>query len=376
MKKLIGLITALVIIVTTTVYSSAQADINIQAPSAILVEKTTGTVLYEKEADTRMKPASVTKIMTLLLIMEAIESGQISYDDIITASAHATSMGGSQVYLKEGETMTVNEMLKCIVIASANDCCVAMAEFISGSTDAFVAAMNDKALKLKMTNTNFENCTGLDSDNHYTTARDISKMSQELLKHSDIKNYTTIWMDSIRNGEFGLTNTNKLIRFYQNATGLKTGYTSESKYCISATAEKDGMELIAVIMASESSDKRNAEAKTLLEYGFSNYTLYKKSVGILPNIEVIKGKSDFVTPILSSETPLVISKSKIDSITTEIVMPKNVSAPVEQGQKLGSVKYMLDGKVLSETDIISTNFVEKSDIFDIFLDLINYFLFL
>ncbi len=374
MKKFTALITAIVMMIFIAVPTMAEDTVSISAPSAILVEKTTGTVLYEKDADQKMRPASVTKIMTLLLIMEAIQSGQYGYSDIVSASAYATSMGGSQVYLKEGEKFTVDEMIKCIAVASANDCCVAMAEFTSGSCEAFVQKMNSRAAELGMSNTHFENCTGLDADSHLTTARDISIMSRELLKHQDIKKYTGIWMDSIRDGTFGLTNTNKLIRFYGGATGLKTGYTQASKYCISATAQKDGMELIAVIMAAQTVDERTNDAKTLLGYGFGNYELFTPEMPVLNKIKILKGKTEFITPIVNNNISTVVKKGAVSDAVTEIDLCKDVAAPVEEGQKLGEAIVKINGEILCKSDIISPEYVAKASIWDVFFEILNYFL--
>ena len=378
MKKVISvmLIIAIMLIIPSGIVTQAESDLQLTAPSAILVEKSTGKILYEKNADEKLRPASVTKIMTLLLIMEAIERGQLGYDDIVTASAYATSMGGSQVYLKENEQMTVDEMLKCIVIASANDACVAMAEHISGSVDEFVNRMNERAAELGMTNTTFINCTGLEAPGHLTTARDISIMSRELLKHEDIKKYTTIWMDSIRDGQFGLTNTNKLIRFYDKATGLKTGYTKESMYCMSASAQDNGMELIAVVMAAPSSDERNNDAKTLLNYGFSKYVLYTPDIQELTPIKVIKGKEKSVQPEMQKLTSIVVEKGTEKDIKCDITLCEDVMAPVEQGQKLGEISLSYDGNILASSDIIAQKPIPKASVFDIFLDMINYFLIL
>ena len=374
MKKITAFITAVVMIIFITVPTMAEDTVSIGSPSVILVEKTTGTVLYEKDADKKMRPASVTKIMTLLLIMEAIQDGQYGYSDIVTASAYATSMGGSQVYLKEGEKFTVDEMIKCIAVASANDCCVAMAEFTSGSQESFVQKMNSRAKELGMANTNFENCTGLDADSHLTTARDISIMSRELLKHQDIKKYTGIWMDSIRDGSFGLTNTNKLIRFYNGATGLKTGYTQASKYCISATALKDGMELIAVVMAANTVDERTADAKTLLEYGFANYELFTPEIPSLDNVKVLKGKEEFITPIVNNNFSTVVKKGSVKKAKAEIELCKDVSAPVEEGQKLGELIVKIDNEILCKSDIICPEYVAKASIWDTFFEILHYFL--
>ena len=285
-------------------------------------------------------------------------------------------MGGSQVYLKENEQMSVDDMLKCIVVASANDACVAMAEHIAGSVDEFVIKMNERAQQLGMTNTSFKNCTGLEAEGHLTTARDISMMSRELLKHDDIKKYTKIWMDSIRGGQFGLTNTNKLIRFYDKATGLKTGYTKESMYCISATAEDNGMELIAVIMAAPSSDERNADAKTLLNYGFSKYALYSADKQELMPVKVIKGKAETVQPQMQQMMNLLVEKGTEKDIKCEITLCEDVMAPVEKGQKLGEAKLVLNGKVLSSCNIEAQEEVPKAGVFDMFMAILNYFLIL
>ena len=374
-KKVVSFVTVFIMAFSliSSVKINAQ-EVSVSVPSAILIEKNTGMVIYEKNADEAMKPASVTKIMTILFIMESIKDGQFGYDDIVTASAYATSMGGSQVYLKEGEQMSVDEMLKCIIVASANDACVAMAEFVSGSVEAFVSQMNEKAKDLGMKNTNFVNCTGLEAQGHLTTARDISIMSRELLGYDDVKKYTTVWMDSIRNGEFGLTNTNKLIRFYDGATGLKTGYTSQSKYCISATAQKNGMELIAVVMAAESSDQRNADAKALLNYGFARYKYYKPTDIKLEPVKIIKGKKESVTPVLKEDFGALIEKDSEKNIECKINLCADVHAPVEKTQKLGEAVLFCDGKEISKTDIICPERVEKKSFADIFLELLNYFL--
>lgn len=374
MKKILSFIIIIISTLNFLAVNTFAAGPEITAPSAVLIEKTTGKVLYEKNSNEKMKPASVTKIMTILLIMEAIERGEFGYDDIVTVSAYATSMGGSQVYLKEGEQMTVHEMLKCIVIASANDACVAMAEFVSGTVDSFVASMNKRAEELNMTDTHFVNCTGLDADGHLTTAHDISIMSKELLKHDKIKEYTTIWMDSIRGGEFGLTNTNKLIRFYKYATGLKTGYTKESMYCISATAEQNGMELIAVIMAAPSSDERSADAKKLFNFGFSEYSLYKPEDIQIPEVKVLKGKEDKIIPVAPELSGTIINKGTENDIKVKIDICEDVLAPVEKNQKLGTIYLMKNNETIASTDITSPVSIRKSGVFEIFLDLIQQFL--
>ncbi len=374
MKRVTAFIVMFVMLTFITVPTYANESLELNVPSAILIEKTTGTVLYEKNADQKMRPASVTKIMTLLLIMESIRDGQYGYSDIVNVSAYATSMGGSQVYLKEGEKFTVDEMIKCIAVASANDCCVAMAEFTSGSTEAFVDRMNNRSKELGMTNTHFENCTGLDSDSHLTTARDISIMSRELLKFSDIKKYTGIWTDSIRDGSFGLTNTNKLIRFYAGATGLKTGYTSASGYCISATAQKENMELIAVVMAAKTVDERTKDAKTLLNFGFSGYELFEPKFPEFEPIKIIKGKKNSITPVTNGTANIVVKKGQSKNIKTETDLCSDILAPVEEGQKLGEVSVKIDDKILCKSDIISAEYVGKSSIWDIFFKILHYFL--
>ncbi len=273
MRKLSTLI--IVTLLVTTIFcfpTAADAAPEVSVPSAILVDQATGTVLFEKNADEQRAPASVTKVMTLLLIMEALQSGKLSMTDSIPVSANAAGMGGSQVYLKEGETMTVDEMLKCIAVVSANDCCVAMAEAISGSVESFIETMNQRAAELGMANTHFNSCTGLDTDNHYTCARDIAVMSRELMKHPEIQNYTTIWMDSVRDGAFSLSNTNKLVRFYNGTTGLKTGFTDEAGYCLAASAQKDGVELIAITMNSPEPNDRWTNSIALFDAGFSYLT--------------------------------------------------------------------------------------------------------
>ncbi len=374
MKRIVAFVLVITISVFLTFPTYANNTVEVNSPSAILIEKTTGSVLYEKDADRKMRPASVTKIMTLLLIMEAIRDGQYGYNDIVNVSAFATSMGGSQVYLKEGEKFTVDEMIKCIAVASANDCCVAMAEFTSGSAEAFVDKMNSRAKELGMVNTHFENCTGLDADSHLTTARDISIMSQELLKFSDIKKYTGIWTDSIRDGTFGLTNTNKLIRFYAGATGLKTGYTSGSGYCISATAQKDNMELIAVVMAAKTVDERTNDAKTLLNFGFSSYELFEAQIPKFEPVKIIKGKKESVTPIANKTAGIVIKKGQSKNVKTEVKMCDDVHAPVEEGQTLGELNVKINDEILCKSDIISPEYIAGSSIWDIFLKILHYFL--
>lgn len=377
-KKVISVVVIVCIIIGMIPAAFAEgAQLELTSKSAILMEKSTGRILYEMNPDEKLPPASVTKIMTMLLIMEAIDSGKIKYDDIVTSSANATSLGGSQVYLKEGEQMTVDEMLKCIAVASANDACVAMAEYIAGSEAEFVQMMNDKAKELGMENTTFINCHGLDTDGHLTTARDIALMSRELiLKHEDIKKYTTIWMDTIRSGEFGLTNTNKLIRFYENATGLKTGSTGKALYCMSATALKDGMELIAVVMAAPSSDDRANDAKALLNYGFAKYSLYlgQNQAEQFDPVRVIKGKSGYVNVKTLESSDIVVEKGQADKIERTVTLSEDVSAPVEQNQKLGEITLTLDGNTLATIDIVADTAVLKAGLWDILKIVVKQFL--
>lgn len=339
MKKLTLLLSAVLLLVLLPVRAIA-VDIPITSRAAILMEKETGEILYAQNEHEKLEPASVTKVMTMLLTMEAIDAGKLHYDDIVTVSANAAAMGGSQVYLKEGEQMTVEDMLKAVCVASGNDACVALAEHISGVTELFVEQMNNRAKELGMNDTHFVNCNGLTAEGHLTSAYDIAVMSRELLlHHDDIHRFSTIWMDSIRGGEFQLANTNKLIRFYDGATGLKTGFTSTAGYCISATAERDGMELIAVIMKGETADSRNTDAKALLNYGFSTYAL----VNVTPDesfapVPVALGTADTVQPQLAEQgSHLLLPKNQVGDLQQSVVVAESLTAPVEKGQKLGEL---------------------------------------
>lgn len=340
----------------------ATDSIDLGAPSAILIEKKTGTVLYEKNADEILAPASVTKVMTMLLIVEEIDAGTLHLEDTIITSANAASMGGSQVFLEEGEQMTLHEMLKSIVVSSANDACVAVAEHISGTESAFVAKMNAKAAQLGATNTHFINCTGLpvDSQENQTTARDIAIMSQALISHDMIKEYTTIWMDTVRNGEFGLSNTNKLIRFYDGATGLKTGFTQTAGYCLSATAERDGVEYIAVVLHCETSDIRFESTKILLSYAFANYTVVDVQPDeILPPIAVELGTSDYVQPILGESAQLLLPKNIAASITKTVEIEARLDAPVTEGQQVGTLTVNSADGEIAKIPIVAGDSVAK-----------------
>lgn len=353
---------------------SVGADFTVDAKGAILMEATTGKVLFEQNADEALPPASVTKVMTLLLVMEAIDNGQIKLTDMVTASANATSMGGSQIYLKEGEQMTVEDMLKSVVIASANDAAVALAEHLCGSEDAFVKKMNEKANELEMKNTFFENTNGLDdtTERHLTSARDIAIMSAELIKHKKILEYSSIWMDTVRDGQFGLTNTNRLIRFYNGATGLKTGSTSKAKFCISATAERNGMSLVAVIMGSPTRDIRNAEATKLLDYGFANYGIYKDEAKELGEIKVLGGVKNAVK-ISHGEFSAILESAKISTVKTDVEYAESIAAPIEKGEKIGKIIYSADGEKIGEKDIVCDERIEKIGFFGVFAEILKYF---
>ncbi len=351
----------------------AADPLSLSAGSALLMEKETGSILYEKNAHQKMEPASVTKIMTLLLIMEAVDAGRLSLDDQVTVSANAAGMGGSQVYLKEGEQMAVGELIKCITVVSGNDCAVAMAEHLAGSETAFVARMNQRAQELGMKDTTFVNCTGLPVQGHQTSAHDIALMSRELiLNHPAIRQYTTIWMDSIRGGTFGLTNTNRLIRFYPGATGLKTGSTDSARYCLSATAERDGMELIAVILKAPTSAQRFEDAKSLLDYGFARYTLadvYPESP--LPPVEVVLGTISHVQPQLSRPCRLLVEKELAGSIETRLTLAENVEAPVEEGQTLGQLDVYVQGERRDSIPILSAQAADRLTIPGIYLRMLR-----
>ena len=339
------------------------APAEVAAKSAVLMDATTGTILYEQNSSDALAPASVTKVMTMLLIMEAIDSGKLSWEDTVTASEAAAAKGGSQIYLKVGETMSVSDMVKSIAVSSANDCACAMAEHLAGSEAAFVDMMNQRAQELGMENTHFVNCTGLDdepeADSHRTSAADIAIMSRELLtKHPDIKNYTTIWMDTVRNGTFGLSNTNKLVRFYSGATGLKTGFTSSAGYCLSASAMRDGMELIAVVMGSETSQARFAACKSLLDYGFANYALVAPEVE-QGEVTVTLGTEGSVRAVPAQNPRLLIDKSQRDSVHTTLELKEEIEAPVSQGQRLGTLTVKAGEQVLQQIPLVAETSVPK-----------------
>jgi len=361
--------------VTATENISTESPFALTAKSAVLMEKSTGKILVEKNPDEKLPPASVTKIMSLILVMRALESGKIKLDDIVSVSEYAASMGGSQVYLEPGEQISVDDLIKAVTVASGNDATVALAEHISGSAEVFVKQMNETAKELGMNNTNFVNCTGLHDDNHYTTARDIAIMSRELLKHEDIKKYTLIWMDSLRNGEFGLSNTNKMVKTYKGITGLKTGSTEAAKFCISATAMRDNMELIAVVLGAPTSKERFEDAAKLLDYGFATYALITKKPDDLTPLRVLKGKNETVDikPVNESFS-LLVSKGSNNEIETRVEVKENVVAPVEENQKVGEIKYIYDGKEVGKTDIVTSESVAKESFFDVYTRTLGFLL--
>ncbi len=348
-------------------------EIIISAPRAILMEKETGEVIYQKNADETAPPASVTKVMTILLIVEELEKGNLTLEDMVSVSANAQSMGGSQVYLEEGESMTVRDMLKAIVVSSANDAAVAMAEHINGTEQAFVDKMNLRAKELGMENTNFTNCTGLfDDENHYTTARDIALMSRELIQHDMIKDYTTIWMDTLRNGEFGLSNTNKLVNSYEGCTGLKTGFTQLAGYCLSATAERNGVEYIAVVMGVDTSDNRFDSVKSLLNYAFANFELLKLAPDeAIPPVLVNLGEKDSVQPVIAGEEFILLEKGNNTDVNYDLEVTPSVSAPVQKGQILGRITISKDDKILRELDLISKEEILRKTPMKIFIDMVE-----
>lgn len=375
MKAVLALSLALLCLLPT---HARAAQVDITAPSAILMEKSTGEVLFEQDSHAVYEPASVTKIMTLLLVMEAIDAGQLTWDDVITASPYACSMGGSQIWLEEGEQLTVSEMVKAVAVASANDCAVALAEAISGSESAFVQRMNERAKELGMESTVFCNCTGLPAEGHVSSAYDIALMSRELiLNHPQLREYTTIWMDTLRNGEFQLTNTNRLIYSYPGATGLKTGSTDAALYCLSATAERDGMELIAVVMHAATPSDRFDSAAALLNYGFANYALTQVYPDqALPPIAVTLGEQDTVQPVLARDCTILTQQSQSASVTTQIHLPREIAAPVEEGQKLGEMVVYMDGTEHETVDLVASSSVARLTTLGIFQQLLDTLFFL
>ena len=370
MKRFVWVL-AVLLVVTMLPLEANAVDMDIPAKSALLMDVATGTVLYEQEAHTALAPASVTKVMTMLLIMEAIDDGRIRWEDTVTASEEAAAKGGSQIFLKAGETMSVADMVKSIAVSSANDCACAMAEHIAGSEAGFVNMMNDRAKELGMNDTHFVNCTGLDDDpnakEHLTSAYDIALMSRELLKnHPDIKKYTTIWMDTVRNGSFGLSNTNKMVRFYSGATGLKTGFTSAAGYCLSASAQRDDLELIAVVMGCETSQKRFSACKSLLDHGFANYALITPEQDTTYSVPVKMGKQEFVSAVPAQNDALLIDKAQRNTVNIQVELEELVSAPVSKGQRLGTMTVRSGEQILAQIPMVAEEAVEKLSFWDIF----------
>ena len=360
MKKLRSVLLALLLTLSLAMPAAAE-ELAVDAQACLLMEKTTGQVLYAVNEHEQLEPASVTKVMTLLLVMETIDSGALNYDDMVTASAYACSMGGSQIWLEENEQMSVEDMLKAVCVASANDASVALAEHIAGSAEAFVEKMNQRAAELGMADTHFVNPTGLPAEGHVTSAYDIALMSRELiLHHPDIRRFTTIWMDSLRDGAFGLNNTNKLIRYYEGATGLKTGSTDNALYCLSATAERDGMELIAVILKSPTSTQRFESAKVLLNYGFAAYGLtHVEPEEPLAAIPVELGTAASVMPEVSGDQNMLLTKDKLGTLTVQTEMEPVLSAPVEKGQRVGTLTVTAGDEMLAELPLVAAEGVER-----------------
>lgn len=365
MKKTISIIIAMAVMLLSflQVYAAEEKlPVDIKAKAAVLMDASTGKVLMKYNENEKLYPASVTKIMPLLLVCEAIDEGRISLGDKVTVSASAASKGGSQIWLKEGEQMTVDELLKATAVYSANDACTALGEYIAGSDEAFVKMLNERAKELGMTNTYFENCTGLDdtTENHLTTALDVAIMSRELLKHELITNYTTIWMDSLRNGQTELVNTNKLVRFYEGTTGLKTGTTAKAGCCVSASAMRDGTHLIAVVMGSDNSTDRFETAKAMLNMGFANYSTVTPVIdtSLIPKVGVIGGVVEEITPKIPQVNPVLIEKGREGDITQTIDLAVDVAAPVEQGQVLGTVTFKLGDEEIGTYNLTSPDTVE------------------
>ena len=371
--KRAGIWIALCMLLTAVLPCLAEAvELTVAGKSALLMDMTTGTVLYESNAHEKLAPASVTKVMTMLLVMEAIDSGALSWDDTVTASENAAAKGGSQIYLKAGESMTVTDMLKSVAVSSANDCACALAEHIAGSEQAFVQRMNERAAQLGMNDTHFVNCTGLDDEDaakeHLTSAYDIAIMSRELMAHHpEIQKFTTIWMDTVRGGAFGLSNTNKLVRFYPGATGLKTGFTSAAGYCLSATAQRDGLGLIAVVMGAQTSQDRFNTCKQLLDYGFAGYALVKPEIPEENRVPVKLGTVDSVTAVPAENVELLVEKAQKGSITTEVTLEAQLTAPVSKGQKLGTLTVRSGQQVLRQVSMVASDGVSRLTWGDLFV---------
>ena len=375
--KRMGIILAVCLLLSIFPVTAGAVDMQIKGKSALLMDIATGTVLYEQNAHERLAPASVTKVMTMLLIMEAIDSGKIGWNDTVIASEAAAAKGGSQIYLKVGESMSVTDMVKSIAVSSANDCACAMAEHVAGSEAAFVQMMNSRAAELGMNDTNFVNCTGLDDDEnakeHLTSAYDIALMSRELMKnHPDIQKFTTIWMDTVRNGEFGLSNTNKLVRFYPGATGLKTGFTSSAGYCLSATAQRDGFALVAVVMGCETSQDRFGACKQLLDYGFANFALVKPELQEL-TVPVKLGTADKVIAVPQESVQLLVDKSQVNQVLVRTELEEQVAAPVSKGQRLGTLTVMVGEQTIAQMPMVARDAVPRLSWWDIFRTVLGKF---
>ena len=343
----------------------AKPNLNISAKSAVLMEASTGTVLYENNKDEKLPPASVTKVMTMLLIMEELDSGRLTLEDTVSASEHAVSMGGTQIYLEVGETMTVNDLFKSLCVSSANDAAVALAEHIAGSESEFVRRINERAAQLGMTNSNFTNCTGLfDDDDHYTTAYDLALATAELLKHPKIHEFTTIWMDTVRDGMFGLANTNKMMRTYQGMNGMKTGYTQLARHCLSGTATRDGMTLIAVVLSAPSGKERFADVATMLDYGFATFATVSAAPEVPESIKVVKGKLPTVGIEVTEGLSTVVLKGKEKTLDINIELVEKLNAPIQKGTPVGVVSYKINGETVKTANIVTSEDVGEASFLD------------
>ena len=376
MKRAGILLLAAVLVLGCVAVPAGAVQLDLPAKGAVLIDAATGTVLYEQDSHTALPPASVTKVMTMLLIMEAIDDGRIGWEDSVTASETAAAKGGSQIYLKVGETMSVSTLLKSVAVSSANDAACALAEHIAGSETAFVGMMNQRAKELGMNDTNFVNCTGLDDDpeakDHKTSAYDIAVMSRELLtKHPDIKKFTTIWMDTVRDGSFGLSNTNKLVRFYSGATGLKTGYTSQAGFCLSASAEREGMELIAVVLGCETSAQRFAACKSMLDHGFASYALINPQMEENIFVPVTLGKAKQVQAVPAADSALLIDKSQKNTVQIRTEVEESVAAPVSKGQRLGTMTVRAGEQILAQIPLVAAEPVDRLSFGDLFIRMLR-----
>ena len=375
MKRMVWIVVAVALLVGSLPLQAGAVALDVAGKSALLMDVATGQVIYEKNAHEPLPPASVTKVMTMLLIMEAIDSGKIGWEDMVITSEAAAAKGGSQIYLKVGESMSVSDMVKSIAVSSANDCACAMAEHLAGSEEAFVSLMNRRAEELGMGDTHFVNCTGLDdgeeAKDHRTSAFDIALMSRELLaKHPDIKKFTTIWMDTVRSGAFGLSNTNKLVRFYPGATGLKTGFTSGAGYCLSASAQREDLELIAVVMGCETSQERFSACKSMLDYGFANYALVSPQAEQL-TVPVKLGKTAEVAAVPAQQSQLLVEKGQKSQVVLQTELEEAVTAPVSQGQKLGTLTVRLGDQTLAQIPLVAQAAVGRLSWWDIFKQLMG-----